>query len=437
MHQPAAMSKSIALVAVSLTLVGSCADPTPEGARQGNAPLLGAADGSDSADHACQLVLRELARPTVPGGFATECIDGYCWFVWEGTVDVASAAIDQGGYPELIYQSGSDSTWWLAEGTPEDGAPAGFQRFGFHFSQHTVSPGMSLTALMQTRIQVAPYLVTPSGGRLFDHNRNPGDFDNYFLTSDNSWTIDDDPAVCQPASSLVALQSAQVVTRIEYPNLMHSTLEGVVRVVELGGESSVVVHYQARDHRDDPATVPWATVAATPIGDGLWEFETPALDGECPHYCPRQLFQFAISYEVGGNTYWDNNGGPGIDYVLANDIGGSVPIYFGPPAILDTPVQLSYADWDGEFHQLTGQILVDNLAYDKSLALVYSTDGWATVKEAPAQFDRMTYDDLEYWRFRVDVAEPGADLRFAIRYTVGGDTYWDNNFERNYQIATP
>jgi hypothetical protein len=414
----------------------ACAADSPDTARAGQAPLLGAADGGDAADRDCNLVLRELARPAAQGGFATECIDGYCWFVWEGSLDIATSALAEGAYPEVMYQSGAGSSWWVVGTDPIDGAGSGFQRFGFRFAEHTVSPGMSMTSLMRTRIQVAPYLVTSNGGRLFDHNRYPGDFDNYWLTSDNAWAIDDDASVCQPAAGdEVGLVSAQVVTRVSYPVIMNTTLKGVVRVAMLGTDERVTVHYRARDHRDDSA--PWTTVDATPFMGGIWEFETPVFNGECPHYCPRHVFQFAIEYTADGVTYWDNNGGPGIDYVLANDIGGSVPLFFGLPAILDQPVQLSYADWDADYDHLRGQIILDSLAYEKDVALVYSTDGWATVREVAATFSRMTYENLEYWRFSVPISDHGDDLRFAIRYTAGGETHWDNNLGRDYSLLTP
>ena len=51
---------------------------------------------------------------------------------------------------------------------------------------------MSSTSLMRTRIQVAPALEMTDGSRLFDHNRNPGDYDNYVLDSSNMWSISDD-----------------------------------------------------------------------------------------------------------------------------------------------------------------------------------------------------------------------------------------------------
>jgi hypothetical protein len=86
---------------------------------------------------------------------------------------------------------------------PERGSE-GYERFYVRVFEHTVGPGMSLTSLMRTRIAMIPVVHLPEGGRLFDHNRRPGDFDNYELTEANQWAIADDPGVCSISPTPVA-----------------------------------------------------------------------------------------------------------------------------------------------------------------------------------------------------------------------------------------
>ena len=43
---------------------------------------------------------------------------------------------------------------------------------------------------------MAPYLLTTTGARLFDHNRVPGDLDSYVLDQAGGWHIGEDAAVC-------------------------------------------------------------------------------------------------------------------------------------------------------------------------------------------------------------------------------------------------
>jgi Family of unknown function (DUF6209) len=186
-----------------LALLATACSATPDAsselasgsASQAEAPLTNDPASQDASDRGCLVVLRDVARPPAAGGYETECVDGYCWFAWSGTVDVSRTLIDQGATVGLMYQSGSDPTWWEVEAEPVDDDGA-MQSFSFRFFEHTVSPGMSMTSLMRTRVSLIPVVHLPGGGRLFDHNRMPGDFDNYALTSDNSWAIEDDPSAC-------------------------------------------------------------------------------------------------------------------------------------------------------------------------------------------------------------------------------------------------
>ncbi len=130
---------------------------------------------------------------------------GACYYVWRVTMDVASELIDEGGEVAVLYHSGSGTTWWEAEAEEVvEGALPGYECFLVRVFEHTVGPGMSMTSLMRTHISLIPVVTMPAGGRIFDHNRNPGDFDNYELVADNEWAIGDDPAVCAASSEHLA-----------------------------------------------------------------------------------------------------------------------------------------------------------------------------------------------------------------------------------------
>jgi hypothetical protein len=200
------ISKSWLLVPSIALLIAGCAQGEdtrfsgrPEAAQ---APVLGAADGFDSADGDCQVVLRKASRPAAPGGFETVCVEGGCWFLWAVEVDVSREALERGAVPKILYQSGIDATWWSVDAEPGSDLSAGHGRFRFRIFEHTVSPGMSLTALQRARIQLIPYLLMPNGGRLFDHNRIVDPLRSYELVEGNGWALGDDPAVCagSPAS---------------------------------------------------------------------------------------------------------------------------------------------------------------------------------------------------------------------------------------------
>lgn len=194
------MSLWMRCVAIALLLAPlGCAEPfEPTDPLQPTAvpaagPLLGAADGQDSADRACRVTLVEIGRrPNDTGGYVD---NGHEW-IWLGLVDVAQEALDEGARPGIIYHLLGQSDWYEVWGTPTHGAADGFQRYEFQVADQLIGPGMSGTALTNSVIELIPVLHLRGGGRLFDHNRHPNDFDNYVLTVDSYWTVASDASVC-------------------------------------------------------------------------------------------------------------------------------------------------------------------------------------------------------------------------------------------------
>ncbi|MBS1118378.1 MAG: hypothetical protein H6Q90_606 [Deltaproteobacteria bacterium] len=181
--------------ALVVLLVG-CADAgiADDSEVTSEAPLIGVDGSHDQADRSCNVVLRDLRRNSI--GFSYESV-GSSW-VWQGTVEISEAALGEGLVPQVLYQSGSDPAWHRATATPvSEPATPGYARFTVRLTEGLPGPGMSGTALGNTRIQVVPYLPLAAGGRLFDHNRHPSDFDNYLVTSPE-FAISSAAAVCAP-----------------------------------------------------------------------------------------------------------------------------------------------------------------------------------------------------------------------------------------------
>jgi hypothetical protein len=154
-----------------------------------DAPLLGA-DGKDGAERKCQLVLRSIDRG------ATSCTSGLCWWTFSGVLDVANAAVAEGVKPKVLYKNIDATTWTVVSGTKTTGAPAGFTRYRFKLSKNTIRDGMSATAYSRANVQVAPYLLTTSGARLFDHNRVGNELASYVVDQASGWRVSDDAAIC-------------------------------------------------------------------------------------------------------------------------------------------------------------------------------------------------------------------------------------------------
>lgn len=157
-------------------------------------PLVGVDGSKDSADRNCHVVLRDLGRNTT--GSAWETV-GSSW-VWQGSIEISDAAAAEGLVPRVLYGMGSD--WKEVVATPADAAATpGFHRFTVRIHEGLTGPGWSGTAIARSRIEVVPFLPLAEGGRLFDHNRHPGDLDNYVMTSPD-FAVSSAPDACTPAA---------------------------------------------------------------------------------------------------------------------------------------------------------------------------------------------------------------------------------------------
>ncbi len=174
-------------------LLVACSNPAPEGAVASTAAALGKADGTDAADQACQVVLRSVARQ--PGGpdDETDGPEASSLYVWRGAVDVAET-VPADATVHVLYHLASDPTWWEVEASPEVASTPGYRRYAFALSDQLFGPGADASGLS---LQLVAFVRDPEGGRLFDHNRFPGDFDNLTLTAADGFA-GNDGGVCQP-----------------------------------------------------------------------------------------------------------------------------------------------------------------------------------------------------------------------------------------------
>jgi hypothetical protein len=159
----------------------------------------------------------------------------------------------------------------------------------------------------------------------------------------------------------------------------------------------------------------------------MWYFETEKYYHEPGDFLN---FKMAVRYEVNGEVFWDNNEEE--NYIL----GHYENVVFGRSLVM-----LRYVNAErkpGTAPQLVGMVTVKNVAFEKVITIVYTTDGWATADTYDIEFSGLHSDDeTESWKFRFDLPEDSETVEFAISYTVDGFTTWDNNFLRNYSVHVP
>jgi hypothetical protein len=162
----------------------------------------------------------------------------------------------------------------------------------------------------------------------------------------------------------------------------------------------------------------WKEIAAShvqslPENREMWS--APASNGEA---------QFVAKYTVNGTTYWDNNGGTNYNFPQAFDS-------FALLAGHNYKVVLGSASLAGA--TLHVRLGVQNLAYHKVVGIVFTTDNWATVKTAYAQYNSTMTSGMERWDVTAPVGST-AEVKLAVFYQVSGGEHWDNNFWRNYKV---
>ena len=66
----------------------------------------------------------------------------------------------------------------------------------------------------------------------------------------------------------------------------------------------------------------------------------------------------------------------------------------------------------------------------------YTTNSWASYKEAPMHYVSTGADGNELWTATVnDNWNTGSNFQYCISYTANGNTYWANNFGENYNAS--
>jgi hypothetical protein len=167
---------SVIGVALGVVACGSTGGGAGETVGKTAAAQLGSPGVPDAADTSCNIDLRDVGIGS----------DGVA-----GDLDISSEALLEGDVPYVLYQSGSDPTWYSADALPATGAGTGYQRYQFTLTQIAPSPDAGDA---YPTIQLIPYLITTAGTHLFDHNVSADQ--NYVLDAANQWSIHYDGDYC-------------------------------------------------------------------------------------------------------------------------------------------------------------------------------------------------------------------------------------------------
>ena len=180
-----------------------------------------------------------------------------------------------------------------------------------------------------------------------------------------------------------------------------------IKVNTVGSNQHVYIHAKIQDS-DTWKDIQGQYLKTLDDGSQIWKVTT---DFTKPN------LEYSIKYEVDGQTYWESNNN---SYFTINNKIGSANIAVNPGFLEDPssyPITVS----------------LKNLAYNKIVKVRYTEDNWITYSEKSLNYVSTNSDDSETWSTTLSVnPDIERNFHYAVSYEVNGQTYWDNNFGRNY-----
>ena len=80
-------------------------------------------------------------------------------------------------------------------------------------------------------------------------------------------------------------------------------------------------------------------------------------------------------------------------------------------------------------------VLVKNIDFHKNVIVRSTIDNWISSKETEAVYVPNSNDgDTDRFTFTLTVPKNEKQMEFAIRYLVSSNEFWDNNYNKNYQV---
>lgn len=110
---------------------------------------------------------------------------------------------------------------------------------------------------------------------------------------------------------------------------------------------------------------------------------------------------------------------------------------------ISRPVQVERVYLSSDNKNLMGAIVVQNLAFHKSVVTRFTLDYWKTTSEVVADFcsdirRKHANDEQDRFVFSIKLEDQthleNKTLVFCVRYNVNGQEFWDNNNSMNYHV---
>lgn len=115
----------------------------------------------------------------------------------------------------------------------------------------------------------------------------------------------------------------------------------------------------------------------------------------------------------------------------------STDVLKNPQRIMSSPVYLQLIKLNEAANTLVGEILAKNIAFEKSLLLKLTFNHWTSNLTINLVSYVKSFGNSDLFKFEVPLMglSKYLKLELVVRYDVAGQTYWDNNDNKNYHIT--
>jgi hypothetical protein len=197
-----------------------------------------------------------------------------------------------------------------------------------------------------------------------------------------------------------------------------------IRVKNLSYEKEVGVRHQLTN--GTWTNIPASYFTSTADGYEIWKTANSS------YYGSQMGSEYVVYATQNGQTSWDNNGGQ--NYSLLN--GDGVQLGSGVGVL-----QSSFSYYSGRAYFYLD---VANIAYNKEVKIVYTTDNWNSSDVVYAYYNSgyaygyayvqsPNQAGFERWSASVAVSDAN-NFQYFIEYNANGQVYYDNNYGANYKL---
>ncbi|MBN2695465.1 hypothetical protein JXR93_12455 [bacterium] len=205
-------------------------------------------------------------------------------------------------------------------------------------------------------------------------------------------------------------------------------LKGEIEIKNLAPEKQVTIHYIGPDNTTWLTADAFYVAPSKRVGYEYWKFfiNTPYQTD-----VPEKFYTFKIQYRVNKNgtwkTYWDTNVNKNYFRTFYTNIVKAKKIKYSTKST-NSPYMLN--------HVLEVEVEVKNVAFEKYVSLHHvAGDGrWVDTRGYYVKPSTKKYHEI--WKVIITTPiykNPPRDFyRFAVKYNVRMDEYWDNNKNKDY-----